>query len=183
MASSGKSLIPILLIVGFIALFLYLNPNILGNQAITGSETMIRNLPLQVDPGQSFILTYTAVGTSGAWGASIVDNVTGGCTYPGSVTQYRTVMVSTEGQSKSVTVVAPSSGTCIFKGDYKYGTTQNKNFVNQAVSVCVRNTFADLNCDQNVDRSELGEVITDWLSGSVTRDNLGQAITAWVGVG
>ena len=45
------------------------------------------------------------------------------------------------------------------------------------------NTNADTNCDNKVDRTELGVSINGWIAGTVTRDELGLAISAWVQTG
>jgi hypothetical protein len=41
-------------------------------------------------------------------------------------------------------------------------------------------TSADTNCDNKVDRMELGTSINSWIVGSITRDALGEIITAWM---
>lgn len=41
------------------------------------------------------------------------------------------------------------------------------------------NTDADTDCNNHVDRSELGVFITKWVNGQTTRDILGQVIQAW----
>ena len=173
---------------------------------ITGSETMTRTLPSTVNPSSTFTVTYTAIGTSGSWGASIVDSVSGGCKFPSGGTLYQDVMLSDAGTTRTVQVIAPSSGSCTFTGDYKYGDKPTKLFTSQTVSVCVancvrpsdlclssssngcggtcswavqKNSNADLNCDNQVSRDELGSLITKWVNGQETRDNLGSAIQAW----
>lgn len=42
-------------------------------------------------------------------------------------------------------------------------------------------TSADTDCNNAVDRTELGVHINKWISGTVTRTDLGQAIAAWSG--
>lgn len=58
------------------------------------------------------------------------------------------------------------------------GTTTTRPAITQT---CTCNTGADTNCNQIVDRTELGIYITNWISGSVTRTDLGNAIAAWAG--
>jgi len=178
-----------------------------GLFVITGDETMTRDIPDLVNPSSTFQVTYTAVGTSGSWGASIVDSVTGGCTFPDGSTELRTVMLSADGDTKTLTMTAPASGSCTFNGDYKFGTFPEVDFPLGTVTICqptctrpndlcqatssdgcggtcnwdvVRNTDADTDCDGIVDRTELGSFITQWIDGQATRDELGQAIMAWV---
>lgn len=170
---------------------------------------MTRTAQSIVNPSSTFTLTYTAVGTSGTWGASIVDTVTN-CKFPDGTTSYKTVMLSTDGLTKSITMTAPSSGSCVFSGDYKYGTSSILNFSDLTVTVCsptctrptdlclttssngcggtctwtvTKNTPADTDCNNIVDRTELGTYINSWILGTVTRDNLGAAIVAWIGTG
>ena len=57
---------------------------------------------------------------------------------------------------------------------------QGFNYNNAGACIKTCNTAADLNCDNQVDRAELGTAITGWISWSVTRDDLGEAINAWV---
>ena len=89
--------------------------------AITCGESMDRSGPSTVTPGQTFQVTYTAQDTSGDFAASIIDTVSGGCQFPAG-DELRTVMISDEGTIKTVSVTAPSSGSCTFIGDYKFGT-------------------------------------------------------------
>lgn len=103
---------------------------------ITGGETMVRTGPGEVETGSTFQLTYTVSGASGGWGASIVDVATGGCTFPSGNAEYRTVMLSEDGDEKIINVKAPSnSGACIFSGDYKFGELDIKDFQDLTVIV------------------------------------------------
>ena len=114
--------------------------------AITGSETMTRTAPSQVNPGQTFTATYTASGVIGSWGASIIDTASGGCSFPAG-TQLKTVMLSDEGATKQVQVTAPQSGSCTFTGDYKFGECSIKNFQTTTVSIgtsCIPKTCSDI---------------------------------------
>ena len=72
-------------------------------------------------------ITYTTIGTSGSWGASIEDSVTGGCTFPSGSTTYKTVMLSEDGSTKTVSISGDLSG-CTFTGDYKFGECSIKTF-------------------------------------------------------
>jgi len=79
-----------------------------------------RTVQLQVSPGETFQITYLVSTTELEWGAIIEDTVSGGCTFPAG-TGYQSVMLSTEGKSKPVTITAPSSeGSCTFSGDYTF---------------------------------------------------------------
>ena len=103
--------------------------------SMDGTETMTRTGPSTVSSGQSFTITYTAVGTSGAWGASIEESVSGGCTFPSGSATYNTVILYEDGLTKTITMNAPSSGSCTFTGDYKYGTYSIKPFTALTVTV------------------------------------------------
>jgi len=83
--------------------------------------TMTRTVPSSVQPNSQFTITYSVSGVSGKWGVSIVDSVSGGCTFPAGTT-LKSVLLSDEGTTKTIQVTAPSSGSCIFTGDYKFGT-------------------------------------------------------------
>jgi len=69
---------------------------------------------------------------------------------------------------------------CVYDSD---SSTENdcEDFSITISSAC--NTNADTNCDNIVDRTELGVSIDGWIAGTVTRDALGQAIVAWIGTG
>ena len=117
--------------------------------SITGSETMTRTISLtEGGSGQSFQVTYNAVGASGAWGASILDNVVGGCKFPDGSTELRTVMLSSDGNSKTITVDSSSSdGSCSFSGDYQFGVSPIGNFQDLIVEINSCNTESDTDCD------------------------------------
>ena len=122
----------------------------IGQQAMTGSETMTRTGPSSVNAGNPFSLTYTAVGTSGTWGASIEDSVTGGCTFPSGAATYKTVMLSEDGTTKTITITAPASGSCTFTGDYQFGTFPIAVLNPYSISVCVAScTCASTTCTGN----------------------------------
>jgi len=84
------------------------------------ASTMIRTAPTTASG--TFQLTYTTSSSDSMWGASIQEAVTGGCTFPSGSASYKTVMLSEDGLTKQVTITAPSSGSCTFLGDYKFGT-------------------------------------------------------------
>ena len=150
--------------------------------SITGNEIISRDLPTEVKVGESFQLTYTVSGATGKWGASIVDNINGGCKFPDGSTQLKTVMLSTDGNTKTITITAPNSeSTCTFTGDYQFGTASIKTFPTQTVIIKSCNTEADINCDKIVDRDELGIYINKWIEGQISRTKLGEIIMAWIG--
>ena len=102
--------------------------------SIFGTETMTRTGPTSVNPGATFNIVYTAIGTSGNFGATIEDLVSGGCQLPAG-TQLKTVMLSDEGTIKTIQVTAPASGSCTFTGDYQYGNTSIKTFNDLIVTI------------------------------------------------
>ena len=219
--------------------------------AISGQETMTRTASkTTVNPNEQFTITYTAQGTSGSWGATIQDSVSGGCQFPAGTT-YRDIWISDEGNTRTVTVTTPSSGSCTFSGDYKFGNFSIKTFSSLSISICqkatcislnkqcgswsdncggtlscgtcqygscdstgkcvcnpictrpldlciesstisnncggtctgswtvTRNTPADINCDNQVSRTELRDYGLKWINAQISRDELGTAIQAW----
>ena len=99
-----------------------------------GGDSMTRSVPSTVSPGQQFNIVYTT-SASGTWGASIIDDVSGGCKFPGGSSQYKSVMLSADGNSKTIKITAPSSGSCTFSGDYKFGTEAIKNFADKTITI------------------------------------------------
>jgi hypothetical protein len=112
--------------------------------AITGNEVITRNLPSQVSAGETFTLTYVASGTSGRWGASLEDSISGGCMFPGGVSSIKDLWLSTEGNTRAVSITAPQSGSCTFTGDYQFGDASLKPFPSQTVTICQPATCASL---------------------------------------
>ena len=194
----------IILGVVLVAIVILIGSNYLF--AITGSETMSRTGPTSVNPGQTFQITYTSIGASGTWGASIEDAVSGGCKFPSGASTYKTVMLSEDGNIKTISITAPQSGSCTFSGNYQFGTFPVKNLNSYTVSVCTptctrpsnlclatssdgcggtctwtvtKLNSLDTNCDNQISRSELGVGITGWVAGTVSRIELGQAIQSW----
>lgn len=96
---------------------------------LVSAATMARTVPSTATVGSSFQVIYTVSGATTAWGASIIDDVSGGCLFPGSTAQLKTVMLSTDGNTKTITVTTPSnSGSCTFSGNFKFGTDAIVNF-------------------------------------------------------
>ncbi len=95
---------------------------------------MTRTGPTTVNPNSTFTIIYTAIST-GTWGASIQDSISGGCTFPSGQTTYQSVMLSEDGNTKSIIITAPNSGSCTFTGDYKFGTDPVTSFSSLTISV------------------------------------------------
>lgn len=102
--------------------------------SVLGSETITRTIPSSVQPNQNFNIIYSVSGVSGIWGASIIDTVSGGCKFPDG-SELKSVMLSTEGTAKTIAVTAPSSGSCTFHGDYKFGTASIKDFEDITITI------------------------------------------------
>ncbi|MBU0959119.1 MAG: hypothetical protein KKB31_04195 [Nanoarchaeota archaeon] len=96
--------------------------------ASVSAYTVTRSVPSSASPSSTFQVTYQVSGASGVWGVSVVDNAAGGCLFPGGVSQLKTVMLSTDGNSKTISVTTPASGSCTFTGDSKFGTDAIVNF-------------------------------------------------------
>jgi hypothetical protein len=99
------------------------------------AATITRNVPPLVSPNQTFTINYTVSGASVIWGATIVDNVLGGCTFPSGNTYYNTVMLSEDGNTKIVQITAPLYGSCKFYGDYQFGIDPIILFVNSTAVI------------------------------------------------
>lgn len=155
----------------------------LGNMfQITGIEGMTRNAPTQVDAGSSFSVTYTATQTSGTWGATVEDVLT--CPNM-AVQDKKFVMLSTNGETQTVTFNAPSAEgvQCSLSGNFQYGTKSLKTFPNvyiaTKVNIPVCASGADTNGDGQISLTEMANYITGWISGSVDRTKLSSAIMDW----
>ena len=149
-------------VIGIVVVLALLVGPQLGLFAISGSS-MTRSIQSTVQPGQKFSVIYST-SASGQWGASIVDSVSGGCKFPDGSTQIKTVMLSVDGGSKTVQITAPSSGSCTFSGDYKFGTEAVRNFPDKTVIISIENgngedsTNGDGNGDINGNGDGNGEI-------------------------
>ena len=105
----------------------------------------------QVEPGQSFQISYKS-SSSGIWGASIVDTVSGGCKFPDGTNQLKTVMLSSDGSTKTITINSPSfTSSCTFSGDYKFGTEAIKNFPDKTIKI---KSNGNVECSGNENKCE-----------------------------
>jgi hypothetical protein len=115
----------ILAVLAVVGLLFYFKPFGTNIFAVTGSETVTRSVPTQLEKGATGTLSYTAGGVSGSWGATVLDAVSGGCTITVSSLQKTSLqfaMLSDLPNPLTYTVTAPSAtGTCTFTGDYKFG--------------------------------------------------------------
>jgi hypothetical protein len=109
------------------------------------AASIVRTVPASVDAGQTFTVTYTSSGTPTKWGASIQDSVSGGCTFPSGSSTYKTVMLSEDGNTKSITMTAPSSGSCVFSGDYKFGTDSVVSMTSSSVTISTEPPKSEIN--------------------------------------
>ncbi len=103
-----------------------------GNTQTTFGE-LKRRVPLEVNPGETFEVTYSSDKT-GQWGVIIVDSVSGGCKFPAG-RECKSVMLSNGFNSQIVEVIAPYSGSCTFSGDYNFGSDPIKDFPDQIVKI------------------------------------------------
>ncbi len=99
-----------------------------------GSGELTRIVPSSVSPNSQFTVTYSS-NRQGKYGVIIVDSVSGGCKFQSGKTEYKNVIISENGPtSETVSVTAPSSGSCIFSGDYNYNIPIIK-FPDQTVQI------------------------------------------------
>jgi len=130
-------------------------------QAVTGSETMTRTIPSNINTGAIFQATYTSIGTTGNWGATIIEDVTGGCTPAHKETLF--IYSTGDINSKSVDYISPSSGSCVFNGNYQFGDKSIKNFAQGTVSICTNHS--SYKCDN-------GDVF--WFNSCNSKEDLKQ---------
>lgn len=131
--NTGTIILVIILIVGAILIFGGNGTDEIDKDIKTKGE-MTREVPSEVS-GDSFEVTYSS-DKEGKWGAIIVDNVSGGCQFPGGKEQYKNVLISTRGkESTSVDIDAPESGSCTFSGNYNFGSGEIKEFPDQTVNI------------------------------------------------
>lgn len=107
--------------------------------------SIIREAPDEVSPGEEFEITYKAVNPgTGKWGATIEDEVTGGCDFNGK-TEWKQVLLSTEGDTKALTITASNSeGSCTFGGNFKIADLGVQDFQSKTVTI----TEATQTCSQ-----------------------------------
>ena len=138
MAKDNLLMIVILgLIVGA---FFYFQPSVNNGVQINEDENtqttlgeLQRTIPLEANPGETFEVIYSSDKT-GKWGVIIVDSILGGCEFPAG-REYKSVMLSNGFNSQIVEVIAPSSGSCTFSGDYNFGGDPIKKFEDQTVII------------------------------------------------
>ncbi len=123
----------IIIVVLIVGAFFYFQPSINNGENQVGNGELKREVPLEVNPGETFKVTYSTDKT-GKWGVIIVDSVSGGCKFPAGI-EYQSVMLSNGFNSQIVEVTAPSSGLCTFSGDYNFGSDPIKNFPDQTVDI------------------------------------------------
>ena len=102
-------------------------------QSTTGE--LIREVPIEVDAGRKFIVTYSTDRT-GNFAIIIEDSVSGGCKFPNGETEYKSVML---GNVQPIEVTTSSSGSCTFSGDYNFISEESveeiKEFGDQTVKI------------------------------------------------
>ena len=158
----------LLWIIGGIALIIVImngnNFKLNNTQVVTGSETMTRTSNSQVNAGSTFDVTYTAVGATGQWGATIIEDVTG-CTPAYKETLF--IHDTGDANTKSVTYTAPSSGSCTFTGNYQFGSQSIKTFTSKTVTICT--SHSSYACDS-------GDVY--WFNSCSVKEDLKQDCAA-----
>ena len=102
--------------------------------AAVSAQTMVRELPSSVSPGQSFTLRYQSQNTAGNFGVLIDDSISGGCNPNSIATGFLSPATYSE-----LTITAPASGICIFTGTYQFANTAGvqpeTNFPAQSVAI------------------------------------------------
>jgi len=116
---------------------------IVGKQSdlfvLVGGETMTRIVPLQAQINQPFTVTYLTASTSGDWGATIVESITGGCT---PITE-NTGWIHQTGDPTTyyATYTAPGTiGTCTFTGNYEFGNQGITPFTGDSITISTTTT-------------------------------------------
>ena len=126
----------ILIIAGIILVALFLFGNQLGYFS-AGGDSVDRTLSkTTTGVGTSFTVTYKVNSQDSQWGLSLVDSVSGGCKFSNGKTTYQDVLLSDASDTRTVTINAPSSaGTCVFSGDYKFGTSSVSNMQSDSITI------------------------------------------------
>ena len=91
-------------------------PSIVYKCVSSSNGKIITRIVSLVSDGTQTI-TYTVSNTDSKWGATIEDNVVG-CTFPSGGTTYQALMLSTSGNTKTVTVTGTN---CQYSGNYQFG--------------------------------------------------------------
>lgn len=104
----------------------------LGLFSVTGNERMARSFNSLVDPGATVIVTYIVSGTSGNWGASVIDTLT--C--PGIANQEKKFVIISDEGTKTIQYTLPNTEgtTCTFTGNYVFGDKTLFNFNTQTIT-------------------------------------------------
>ena len=115
--------------------------------------TFTRTVPSSIESGQQFTVTYTANDNSPEYFVSWRDTITGGCT----PTYYENFMSKTstdsETQTKTITFTSPSSGSCIFNGNFKFAGQEEQVLSEKIVLIegycLLTNSQSSYKCDNN----------------------------------
>jgi hypothetical protein len=87
----------------------------MASAAITCNEVVSRSV-------SGSTLTYTVTGGTPPWGVLLDETVSGGCTFPSGGTTYKTGWFSDDGNTKTVALTLPASGSCTIHGNYLFGS-------------------------------------------------------------
>ncbi len=108
-----------------------------GNNEINYGSDLVREFSdTEVEAGETFTLTYYS-NREGTWGASMIDSVSGGCKFSNGKNIIKTVILSQGGPTNQVyEITLPNyPTTCVFVGDYMFGSEGLKNFVDVTIEV------------------------------------------------
>jgi len=101
------------------------------------AQSIIYSVSSLVKPSSTNTITYTATDISGKYGAIIVQDISGGCTFSDGTTQLKTVLLSTSGNRATGIIKAPSSNAnCVLTGYYQFSSdTTSTNFDSKVITV------------------------------------------------
>ena len=101
------------------------------------ASSMTRTVPSTATASSTITATYTAASVpTGKWGAIIVENLAGGCTFPDGTAQYKSALLSSDGTTKTVSIQVPATGSCSMTGYYQFDTaTSSTAFASSTITV------------------------------------------------
>ena len=158
-----SSIIPILVII---FLLVFLLPTFTKDNLKLAGESFTRTVPSIVAPNHQFSVIYTSTSSAPEYFISWRDTITGGCL----PTYYENFMSKTsadsETQTKTITFTAPSSGNCIFNGNFKFAGQEEQPMPTKTIIICSSSQEVCDNIDNDCDGQIDEELIQTQSCGS-----------------
>lgn len=97
--------------------------------------TITQNTPSTANPNSNFYLNLEVSNVPSTWGAILVENLTGSCTFSDGSKQYKNVLLYTSGTTLSVDVNTGGSGSCTVFGYYQFTDDAKKDLNSQTITI------------------------------------------------